>query len=193
VHRLSTSFLLGYHGCRQDVAERILAGEPFKPSNNDYDWLGPGIYFWQANPKRALQFAEEKRAREGGEWDPAVIGAVIEPGLCLDLATDAGTEHVKTAHEVLLSTLDEAGAEVPRNQGGHDLWLRKLDCAVITMLHDIRRTLELESIDTVAGVFVEGQQIYENAGFFEKTHIQLCVCNPRQIKGAFRVSDDDLG
>jgi hypothetical protein len=31
-----------------------------RPSDNPYDWLGTGIYFWEANPLRALQFAQER-------------------------------------------------------------------------------------------------------------------------------------
>jgi hypothetical protein len=185
--------LLGYHGCSQEAAERLLAGDAFVSSQNDYDWLGPGIYFWQANPRRALQFAREKRKREAAAWKPAVIGAVIDPGLCLDLATDAGIEHVRTAHDVLLPTTREAGTELPQNAGGDDLWLRKLDCAVITMLHDIRQSENLEPVDTVAGVFIEGKRLYSTAGFYKKTHIQLCVCNPRQIQGVFRVGKGHLG
>jgi hypothetical protein len=50
---LTTSFILGYHGCDADVATRLIEGEPFKASENDYDWLGPGIYFWESNPQRA--------------------------------------------------------------------------------------------------------------------------------------------
>ena len=60
------------------------------------------------------------------------------------------------------------------------------------MLHDIRKSGELEPVDTVAGVFVEGNKIYENAGFFEKTHIQICVRDPQLIKGVFRVPKDEL-
>ena len=30
----------------------------FKPSNNDYDWLGEGVYFWQDAPIRAKQWAQ---------------------------------------------------------------------------------------------------------------------------------------
>lgn len=54
MHRLSSSFVLGYHGCDQSVGEALLRGEPFRISNNDYDWLGPGVYFWEANPERGL-------------------------------------------------------------------------------------------------------------------------------------------
>jgi len=31
-----------------------------------------------------------------------------------------------------------------------------------------------------------------DAGFFEKTHIQICVRDKSSIKGVFRVSDDHL-
>lgn len=33
--------------------------------------------------------------------------------------------------------------------------------------------------------FCEGQELYPNAGFREKNHIQICVCNPNCIKGYF--------
>lgn len=64
MHRLSTSFVLGYHGCDRKVGERLLAGEDFRPSENEYDWLGPGVYFWESNPDRALEFAQEAAARK---------------------------------------------------------------------------------------------------------------------------------
>ncbi len=35
------------------------------------------------------------------------------------------------------------------------------------------------------GVFTEGGPIYPNAGFVEKTHIQICIINPNCIKGYF--------
>jgi len=37
----------------------------------------------------------------------------------------------------------------------------------------------------VKGVFWEGHSLYPNAGFAEKNHIQICVCNPNCIKGYF--------
>ena len=121
-----------------------------------------------------------------------VIGAVIDPGLCLDLATDTGIDHVRAAHQALLETAREAGVELPENSGGDDLWLRKLDCAVTAMLHDIPKSEGLETVDNVAGIFIEGMPLYPTAGFHTKTHIQLCVCNPDQIKGVFRVGEDQL-
>lgn len=50
-HRL----VLGYHGCDQSVADRVLAGEDMlKKSEKHYDWLGSGIYFWEHGPERAM-------------------------------------------------------------------------------------------------------------------------------------------
>ena len=32
--------VVGYHGCDTETAERLIRGEPFERSQNDYDWLG---------------------------------------------------------------------------------------------------------------------------------------------------------
>lgn len=116
MHQLAASFILGYHGCDKAVGERILEGEPFKQSNNDYDWLGPGIYFWEANPLRGLDFAREaKKRRSSNIKKPFVIGAVISLGLCLDLTTTAGIEQVRAAHKSLVEFAAAAGRKLPEN------------------------------------------------------------------------------
>ena len=38
--------IVGFHGCEKDIAEKVLSGKNvLKASENDYDWLGTGIYF----------------------------------------------------------------------------------------------------------------------------------------------------
>jgi hypothetical protein len=186
LHQLAASFILGYHGCHRAVGERILKDDPFRQSNNDYDWLGPGIYFWEANPLRGLDFAREAKKRHTSNIKgPFVIGAVISSlGLSLDLTTAAGIEQVLAAYKSLIESAAAAGRELPENN--QDGLLRRLDCAVIQMVHVIRRDRGDESIDTVKGVFVEGRPINDGSGFYEKTHIQIAVRNPECIKGAFR-------
>ena len=62
--RLATSFVLGYHGCDADIARRaVLEGVNIIKSDKDYDWLGPGAYFWESDPQRALEWAEWKVSR----------------------------------------------------------------------------------------------------------------------------------
>jgi len=116
LHRLTSSFILGYHGCDRRVGERLLAGKAFKPSNNDYDWLGPGIYFWEANPVRGLEFAEEASKRKTSNVSkPFVIGAVIELALCLDLTTSSALDWVRIAYESLVDVTRAAGLDLPSN------------------------------------------------------------------------------
>ena len=186
--------MLGYHGCDGFVAERLLAGEPFQKSANDYDWLGPGIYFWEANPLRGLEFATELQDTHWGSEIkiPAVVGAIIDLGLCLDLTTSAGIEQVQDAHEIYISNCQETGDVIPTNSPDIHILRRQLDCAVFAQLHEIRNDNNEHPIDTVRGVFVEGEPVYEGAGFREKTHIQVCVCNTSSIKGVFRVPEEQL-
>lgn len=189
MHTLSTAFVLGYHGCDQAVADKLIAGRQFKPSQNDYDWLGPGIYFWEANPLRGLEYATELKSldRKPDIARPAVIGAVVDLGLCLDLTTSAGIQQVRDAHKQLERLAKEADWDLPRNS--KDLLRRKLDCAVLRYLHEIREKSGEPPIDTIKGIFIEGEPIYPEAGFFDKTHVQICVCNPDKIKGVFRVDN----
>jgi len=193
VHRLSGSLILGYHGCDRRVAEKLLADpdEPFTISANDYDWLGEGIYFWEANPLRGLEFAKERHARD--EIDiPTVIGAAIELGYCLDLMTSTGAQAVVLAFADFRAYCESAKVELPSNRLGPDRLLRKLDCAVVNHLHGIRSKADLPAFDTVRGSFQEGGELYTGSGFSKKSHIQVCVRNLACIKGVFRVSSTQL-
>ncbi len=188
MHTLTSSFVLGFHGCDLGVAEKLLAGDDFKRSQNDYDWLGHGIYFWEANPNRGLSFAQEaaSRRRAGPRIArPAVVGAIIDMGLCLDLTTTAGVSEVRAAYEAYKEIVASSGLPTPTNS--KDKLRRSLDCAVINTLHSIRAGEGDVAIDTVKGVFAEGNPIYPEAGILEKTHIQICVRSSDCIKGVFRV------
>lgn len=192
MHKLASSFILGYHGCDKAVAERLLGGKDFRSSQNNYDWLGPGIYFWEANPVRGLEFAREVMGLKRGPKinTPAVVGAVVELGLCLDLTTSAGVQQISDAHQRLVELAEAAEYDLPKNN--KDLLQRNLDCAVIRQFHDIRAENDLVPVDTVRGVFLEGGRLFENSGFYQKTHIQVCVRNAECIKGVFRVSQHQL-
>jgi hypothetical protein len=119
LHRLSSSFVLGFHGCDQSVADDLLDGKDFVPSANDWDWLGSGIYFWETNPLRGLEFARDWYSR-GKITTPAVVGAVIDLGFCLDLISSTGVAAVKAAHEDFIAYAKEAGKPVPKNRLGPD-------------------------------------------------------------------------
>ena len=53
------NIILGFHGCDQDVRDNVITGKGLlRKSSNDYDWLGNGIYFWENNYDRALEYAQ---------------------------------------------------------------------------------------------------------------------------------------
>jgi hypothetical protein len=191
--RLHTSFVLGYHGCSQKVGEAILAGSTSpKPSDRDYDWLGPGVYFWESDPQRAWEWADWRVSR--GECDQAfVFGAVIDLGNCLDLlARESLTALAASYQSFKFLTENAADARVlPVNKAvgepNTDLLLRYLDCAVIRHLHQAVFASGLGAFDTVRGLFTEGAELFDGSGFKAKTHIQIAVCDPKSLKGVFRV------
>jgi hypothetical protein len=187
------AFVLGFHGCDRKVAEEILNGKGhLKPSNNSYDWLGRGIYFWENDPTRALAYAKNLKKHPNRVnskiRNPAVIGAIIDLGNCLNLVDSKSLHTVKTAYELLSIAAKEQGKKLPVNKSikkGGDLLLRKLDCAVINTIHRVAEDSGGQPYDSVRGVFWEGDELYPNAGFKEGNHIQIAVTNLKCIKGYF--------
>ena len=157
-------------------------------SEKSYDWLGPGIYFWENDPVRAFQWATlpwRKIHR------PSVVGAVIDPGRCLDLTTQDGIAAVKSAYEGLAQLHKLTDEPLPENRGT-EKGKRNLDCAVIKHLHRARNKMRefdpgILPYQTVRALFVEGGELYKDAGFHDRTHVQICVVDQRQILGVFRL------
>jgi len=185
--------ILGFHGCDKSIADDVVSGRAsLLKSTNKYDWLGHGIYLWDNSPSRAIEFAESlmvnpRKARFPIK-NPAVIGAVINLGFCLDLLNYENLSHLKDAHSHLDIMTKYLGVSNPENRSGGnsgDLLFRELDCAVVEMLHEFRTVEKMLPFDSVRGVFSEGAELYENAGFKEKDHIQICIRNPNCIKGYF--------
>ena len=267
------NLILGFHGCDSSTAQKVINGQSsLNKSTNDYDWLGSGIYFWQNSPERAMEYAKTAMQRTGSTIkEPTVVGAVIDLGNCLDLLEMKHIQDVKSAYDVFdnIAIIDKPNNE--RMENGIPM-LRKLDRAVIEMVHKIRKNnediiMEAENLfrtisflikqkdiekynniisesflklldiydegnmnelfgldlfkellnfitdggdkntitkeiddhanrlrtlvtnfapyDSVRGSFLEGKELYPNAGFREKNHIQICVRNNNCIKGFF--------
>lgn len=56
----------------------------------------------------------------------------------------------------------------------------------LNALHKWRKDTDKPGYDSVRGPFLEGEPIYDGAGFRSHSHIQICVCNDACIKGYFR-------
>lgn len=185
-----SNLIIGFHGTTKDRAEEYLSSSlSFHPSTNDYDWLGNGMYFWENNLARAEQWAQDAAKRKGADAEPAVIGAIIDLGYCLDLTDSESLEELRTGYDALTRSFEKEGKTLPVNSHGGsptDLLVRKLDCAVINALHGLHKESSMPAYDSVRGVFWEGEDLYEGAGFKAKNHIQIAIVNPNCIKGYFR-------
>ena len=184
------NIVFGYHGCDEKVGRAVINGDTqLKPSENDFDWLGHGVYFWDGAPNRAWQFANEQKAR-GVLKTPFVIGAILDLKNCMDLLD---VNH----HQALLTTYEIMNTEFPdemeklSNKGGKDKVLRYLDCAVFIKLHSFIQEENDTPIDSIRCAFEEGKPSFPGSGILDKTHIQICVRNPACVKGYFLPVDEN--
>lgn len=182
----SPNLVLGFHGCTKKVFKKILFHhEELEFSNNSYDWLGNGIYFWENSYDRAMDWAKGHCKDE----EPAVIGTVLDLGFCLDLMDYASMQVLKNGYDLLKEESRIFNTELPvnRNIGKNtDLLIRELDCAVIERIHLYNHMVDgNDKYDSVRGAFIEGKPVYPGSGFRDRTHIQICVRNPNCIKGYF--------
>jgi len=181
VRRSGAGLILGYHGCDAAVAERLLAGAPFEISRNAYDWLGFGAYFWEGDPERGLQWAHLMQQRGAPITAPAVVGAVIDPGWCLDLTTQASLDVIKTAYEELKVVVEASGETLVENA---NFLRRERDCAVLNYLH---ASMPDPKFQTVRGVLTEGGPLFDGSHIQSRTHVQWAVRDLACIKGVFRL------
>jgi hypothetical protein len=195
---LSNPYTLGYHGCRRNVGEAILRGDQphLKPSDNPWDWLGKGIYFWEADPVRGYEWASARCKAEGDA--PFVIGAVIHLGNCLNLMDRSSLETLKKAYTSFIKfhSLSFPEEALPVNQSTAKGPSHALDCQVINHLHDIMaeivnaRGSPVTTFNSVRGLYQEDEPVFSGSMIRERTHIQINVLTPQaSIQGYFRVPE----
>jgi len=184
------SVVIGYHGCdREQGLAAAVDGAPLKMSNQNHDWLGEGTYFWDSDPQRALEWAEEKRAH-GKCQDPFVVGAIIDLGNCLDLSLRLNLDFLAEVYKTFEQERLSLSLKMPINRDSPSVAsknkvIRSLDCAIINYVHLLNERAGLPKFDTVRGIFVEGDPAYPGSEIYHKTHVQIAVRNPDCIKVVF--------
>ena len=185
--------IVGYHGCDGAVAAGVLAERmKLQESANPYDWLGNGIYFWEHGPQRAYEWAVEQARLSGRKVKrPAVLGARIDLGVCLDLLDSANTRLLAKWYFKFRHYVRQKAVPLPQNRDAPgsrrgDKVLRFRDCAVIDFT--LNGLAETEGIryQTVRGVFVEGTPAFPGAKIALKSHIQIAVRDLSCVTGFFR-------
>jgi hypothetical protein len=155
----------GYHGTSATQAAVILR-DGFLSSDNDYDCLGNGVYFFEDGLAQARAWARRAHPSE-----PAVVQADVRLENCMDLKDGLGWGPLLAqAHDELLRVSREQGLPLPRQTSA----TRRLDRVVVELTVAI---LEREGIRIRAarGVFAEGAPAFPGSFLSEGSHVQVAV------------------
>ena len=183
--------VIAYHGCDTRVARDVLdRNQALSPSENDYDWLGHGIYFWEHGPARALEWAEQQKML-GKIKNPAVVGVILHLGNCFDFLDTHFTDLLGSVFPAFELYMQSSNQVMPVNSpvypGDSENLLRRLDCAVINWTLGLVE-LTYGRFQSVRGLFQEGDLAFPNSAIRRKSHIQIAVRDPACIVGYFRPS-----
>ena len=149
----------------------VLEGGHLRPSQNAYDWLGHGIYFWEDSPARAMRWATEMPTVGAPVGKPAVLGAIIDTGHCLSLIDPENASLVTNAYTDYVELCQKAGLRPLENKGPESK-ARFLDCSVMNLLHELREKEGHRPFDTVRGFFIEeieAQRVFLQLDFAQQT------------------------
>lgn len=193
----------GYHGTTASAAT-IIQRDGFKLSENSWDWLGKGVYFFEAAPSMAWQWAvefAERQRKKGNDSTPALLSAVLDIERCMDLLDDVWDEPMKAAAD----ELEKDG--VLAQQHGLRLRSAKLSRAVIVSDYEMplkayrNNSADCQVVNAVWGKakdagflasgirapFVLGKQLYSNSFFFDEGHVQISVVDRNIISEVTRL------
>ena len=161
--------VMGYHGTNILAANAIL-DEGFRISENQYDWLGDGVYFFQEAPQRAWDWALTRHGHEA-----AVVGARISTVECINLLDTGWNSFMANAYDSYLSFLNRLGDRVPEQSGGNHRLDREVMNYAVGVLEDLGH-----NVACVRAAFAEGRPVYPNSAILDLTHVQISVRHPER-------------
>jgi hypothetical protein len=176
--------VIGYHGTTAATAERLVEGGDFKASSKIYEWLGTGVYFWEYAPKQAWWWTKDLRKNSR----PAVVGAMIRLGNCLDLLDPENVRWLKGVYQDMMKVWKQTGDPIPQNVRDK----RSLDCAVLNWVYSQSETTGTP-IETSRGVYVptdKRKRVWPGSWIYEDAHVQICVRNSQNILALWHVRPD---
>lgn len=140
-------------------------------SENDYDWLGSGVYFFERGPERAAEWAA------GAHDDPCVLRARIRLDSCLDLTDLAGIEALRPYYDLFVESVGpERAATLRQNPGARRLDREVMNFACVALEE------QGTPVKVIRQAFQEGDSIWTDpdgriphALVYDRTHVQVAV------------------
>lgn len=173
---------IGYHGTRLEYAQRIL-DEDFRPSENNWEWLGHGVYFWQDAPERAFAWAKEWHGRSGYKGPIGVVAARIQLFDFVDLLEQAGMKLVKDFASAFLDKLVDQDRRLVNEYPIH-----RLDCELFNSITNVLLSKGIE-VRGFRAACVEGEPITKGSPIFDQSHVQLSVIDQTTILEKWIIED----
>ncbi len=181
--------VIGYHGTRLSTARRLVLGEgSFDASQNDDDWLGHGIYFWEYAPQQAWLWAQDRSRKNGWDEEIAVVASMIRLGNCFDLLDPENVKDLGRLYQSFIQFYADSDIPPPTNVRSS----KRLNCAVFEESFDLLARTDQE-VDTVRAVFVpsgSSDRLWRGSGINAHAHIQVNVRNRACILGTWLIRPD---
>lgn len=172
----------GYHGTTLQSANAIL-NNGFLVSQNPWEWLGDGIYFWQDAPIRAREWALDWSLRNQQNHDPAVVKAKLNLIDCIDML-DVGWRDVlqELSQEflALVRSIPEF-SKLKNHRAGAARGRHELDAAFFNFaVEDLRR--RGVTVRSIRAAITEGNPILPESPLCYKSHVQICILDQSLIE-----------
>jgi hypothetical protein len=180
-----------FHGTTFETAEKIIRERRFKASNHLYDWLGPGVYFFQDAPLKALDYASRYvLPRHDADTELAVVVAELSLENCFDLLRNDYSLLAKRNFGRLVKQSKRQKRPILRefNEQPHRIFHGEVseadvqrsgynidDCRNIRSLISDLNTSNRGEFDCVRSAFWGGAEIFKGSFIFDHTNIQVCV------------------
>ncbi len=176
--------IVAYHGTTVADADKLVNGEDFKNSDKSHEWLGEGVYFWEYAPKQAWWWTKDHKKNSR----PAVVGAMIRLGNCLDLLDPENVRWLKRVYDDIIPKWGAAKLPIPKNMRSR----KNLDCAILNWIYSQSDTTETP-IETSRGVYVptdSAKRVWTGSWIYDEAHIQVCVREQQNILALWHVRPD---
>lgn len=167
----------GHHGTTEERARAILK-DGIQLSEQEWDWLGAGFYFWEDSPARAWNWCDERHPGQTA----CILDATISLQHCLNLADPDGVAILEPYFDLYVATYGESNVATLRETDR----FRQLDCRIINYACERLRENEIE-VHVVRGAFEEGSSIFDggdgmpSSKLRKLSHVQLAVRNHQAI------------
>ena len=159
-----------YHGTSFNAASNILI-HGFRPSEGTDEWLGKGVYFYEASREHAYNWA--LNVKKIHPTQIVVMRAEVKLGRCLDLLHNPA--HVDLLENYFNEAENKVFNKKLKSKRYFDEQISITESAVIELIN------RQAAVDSVRTSYSSGKSIFPGSRFTRGQQIIICVRNLNNI------------